>query len=232
MKLKLFSLLFTIALLASTASAATNEEVNVFIEDYNLSNQNNTLELACQIGHDAANTGMNCDIYTVHFSNHKDVFIVTLYPDATNKKGYTARYFWLAPQKKEVLDFSHGVMTYQDFCEEYTGCRINGVTGYEMTKSYFGNSSSHEEEKIVLPEKDNVSDVVENVTQDLCDTVNTTYEIVNETKEVQPDVVEIKMKNSTSQNEVGISANITKQESFDKDSFFESLKKMFDSIFN
>ena len=227
MKLKLLSIILILTLLPLTGAAATNEEVNVFIDNYNLSTQNNTLELACQIGHDAANAGMNCDIYTVHFSNHKDVFIVTLYPEATNKKGYTARYFWLAPQKKEVLDFTHGVMTYQDFCEEYSGCRIKGVTGYEMVKSYFGNSSFEEQVEI----SNNTTQVVENLTKDVCDAVNTTYELANQTKEVQPDVVEIKMKNSTSQNEVGISANITKQESFDKDSFFESLKRMFDSIF-
>lgn len=77
----------------------------------------------------------------------------------------------------------------------------------------------------------NTSQTVENLTQDLCDTVNKTYEVDNETADVKPDTIELKMKNSTSKNEVGLTANISTQESFNEDSFFESIKQLFKSIF-
>jgi len=77
MKLKLFSMLFVAMLAIPLASATgnyvtpTKEQVTQVMLDYNLSNQNNSYQLACEIGQYVSEEyGWNCDIRELNFTKH------------------------------------------------------------------------------------------------------------------------------------------------------------------
>lgn len=147
MKLKLISTLLIFTLLATSASAAyvTPEKYQVteYMQNYNLNNENNSLQLACEIGQYVSEEyGWNCDIRELKFTKHSPVYINVFYPAADTKKGYEAYYGWFGPQKKEVTSFwdSNKRMDYRDWYEPEKGeCGISGVCSYGIVESYFGN---------------------------------------------------------------------------------------------
>ena len=147
MKLKLISTLLIFTLLATSASAAyvTPEKYQVteYMQNYNLNNENNSLQLACEIGQYVSEEyGWNCDIRELKFTKHSPVYINVFYPAADTKKGYEAYYGWFGPQKKEVTSFwdSNKRMDYRDWYEPAKGeCGISGVCSYGIVESYFGN---------------------------------------------------------------------------------------------
>ena len=161
MKLKLLSTLLIFTLFATAVSAApvTPEkyEENEYMNNYNLDSQNNSYELACEIGQYVSETyGWNCDIRQLNFTNHTPVYINVFYPAADNKKGYDAYYAWFGPQKKEVTCFwgKDQRMYYRDWYEPGRECYIFGVESYGIVKSYYGNVT-----------EENPTDSVENVTE-------------------------------------------------------------------
>lgn len=152
MKLKLISTLLIFALLATSASAASitpeRYQVTEYMQNYNLHNENNSLQLACEIGQYVSEEyGWNCDIRELKFTKHAPVYINVFYPAADTKKGYEAYYGWFGPQKKEVRDFykvdeisNNKVMYYRDWGSTNSNwCGIQAVCSYGIVKSYFGN---------------------------------------------------------------------------------------------
>lgn len=151
MKLKLLSILFVAMLSIPLASATgnsvtpTKEQVTRAMLDYNLSNQNNSYQLACEIGQYVSEEySWNCDIRELNFTKHAPIYINVFYPAADNKKGYEAYYGWFGPQRKEVTTFydKSKTMSYRDWGSSMKfDCGITGVTSYNTVKSYFGNES-------------------------------------------------------------------------------------------
>jgi hypothetical protein len=135
-------------MLATTASAAVTPEklrVTEFMNNYDLDNQNNSLQLACEIGQFVSEEyGWNCDIRELIFTKHAPIYINVFYPAANNKKGYEAYYGWFGPQKNEVTRFTgkDRRMYYRDWYESGKECYISGVRSYPIVKSYFGNVTS------------------------------------------------------------------------------------------
>ena len=187
-KYKLFSILLIFALFATTATATPNYitpekfRVTEYMNNYCLNGQNNSLQLACEIGQYVSEEyGWNCDIRQLNFSKHTPVYINVFYPAADNKKGYQAYYGWFGPQRKEVTGFwdSDKKMYYRDWYEPGKECYVSGVCSYGIVKSYFGNvteenestqpeeytsvqdipvvivNDSHDEEKLILLNSDN-----------------------------------------------------------------------------
>jgi len=152
MKLKLISTILIFTLLATSASAASitpeRYQVTEYMQNYNLHNENNSLQLACEIGQYVSEEyGWNCDIRELKFTKHAPVYINVFYPAADTKKGYEAYYGWFGPQKKEVKDFykvdemsNNKVMYYRDWGSTNSNwCGIQAVCSYGIVKSYFGN---------------------------------------------------------------------------------------------
>jgi hypothetical protein len=150
MKLKFLSIFLIFALLSvSTASASaaikpTKDQVTTVLSGYDLQGQNNTYQLACEIGNYTAETyHWNCDIRKVTFKNHAPAYINVFYPEANNSKGYKAAYFWLGPQKKEVEYLDYGAFWYKDLGDlQSATCRIDNVCSWNTIKSFWGNSTA------------------------------------------------------------------------------------------
>lgn len=145
MKITPFISLLFVLLLANTSLAAsvTPEKylVTEAIQNYNLNGQNNSLQLACEIGQYVSETyGWNCDIRQLNFTKHAPVYINVFYPAADNKKGYEAYYGWFGPQKKEVTGFTKDKkMYYRDWYKPGNECYISGLKSYGIVQSYWGN---------------------------------------------------------------------------------------------
>ncbi len=156
MKIKLITSILLFALLSTTASAAyvTPEKYQVteYMNNYPLHNQNNSYQLACEIGqYVSSEYGWNCDIRQLNFTKHAPVYLNVFYPAADNKKGYEAYYGWFGPQKKEVTGFwgKDKRMYYTDWYEPgQDNCAISGVCSYGIVKSYFGNVTTENEASI------------------------------------------------------------------------------------
>ncbi len=164
MKLLPYISLFFIALLTTTSLASAEYitpekyQVNEYINNYNLNNENNSLQLACEIGQFVSEEyNWNCDIRQLNFSNHAPVYINVFYPAAPNQKGYEAYYGWFGPQKKEVTSFAgkDKKMYYTDWHDPGYECYISGVCSYGIVKSYFGNVT---EEEIIDEPDENVTE--------------------------------------------------------------------------
>lgn len=146
---KLITITLALLILSSIGSAAgvnpPKDDLTAFMQDYNLNGENNSLQLACEIGQNASEQGWNCDVREITFGNHTPVYIDVFYPAADNKKGYDAYYGWFGPQKKEVTGFwgkDHKMM-YRDWGSSKTfNCYLSGVKSYPIVKSYFGNVTS------------------------------------------------------------------------------------------
>lgn len=166
MKIKLITSILIFALLSTTTSAAYvtpgKYQVTEVMNNYPLHNQNNSYQLACEIGQYVSEEyGWNCDIRQLNFSNHAPVYVNVFYPTADNKKGYEAYYGWFGPQKKEVTGFwgKDKRMYYTDWYEPSQGkCAISGVCSYNIVKSYFGNvTEEYIIEPVVIPEENNTT---------------------------------------------------------------------------
>ncbi len=180
MKLLPFISLFFIALLAAPSLASsttyitpTRENVTGIMLDYNLDNQNNSYQLACEIGQYVSEEyGWNCDIRELKFATHSPIYINVFYPAADNKNGYKAYYGWFGPQKKEVTLFwgKDKNMYYKDWNSNSTKeCKISGVKNYNIVKSYFGGRTSEPVLNITDPvgppeENNSTTQPVENTT--------------------------------------------------------------------
>lgn len=154
MKLLPYLSLFFVALLTTTSLAAAEYvtpekyQVNEYMDRYSLDNQNNSLQLACEIGQFVSETyNWNCDIRQLNFSNHAPVYLNVFYPAADNKKGYEAYYGWFGPQRKEATRFtgSDHKMYYTDWHNPGAECYLSGLCSYGVVKSYFGNVTTPEE---------------------------------------------------------------------------------------
>ena len=169
-KYKLFSTLLIFALLATTATATPNYvtpgkyQVTGVMQNYNLDNQNNSYQLACEIGQYVSEEyNWNCDIRELKFTNHTPIYINVFYPAADNKRGYEAYYGWFGPQKKEVTTFwtrdqnKHVIMYYRDWGSQTKGrCQIIGLCNASIVKSYFGNVTE-KNETVIEPVTENES---------------------------------------------------------------------------
>ena len=149
MKLKVLSLFLIFTLLSvSTASASaaitpTKDQVTTVLAGYDLQGQNNTYQLACEIGQYVSEKyKWNCDIREVSFKNHVPAYVNVLYPTANNSKGYKAVYFWLGPQKKEVQYLDYGAFRYKDLGDlRDATCRIDNVCSWQTVYSFYGNNT-------------------------------------------------------------------------------------------
>lgn len=146
------SILFTLFTFPVTATpdyvTPLKDNVTSVMNDYNLGGQNNSIQLAYEIGENVSSAyGWNCDILKITFKDHQPVYINTFYPASDNQKGYLAYYGWFGPQKKEVTVFwgkDHNMYYKTWGTEGKAGCRIPCVVKYEIVKSYFGNNTQQE----------------------------------------------------------------------------------------
>ncbi len=154
MKLLPYLSLFFVALLTTTSLASAEYvtpekyQVNEYINNYNLDGQNNSLQLACEIGQFVSEEyGWNCDIRQLNFTNHAPVYLNVFYPAVDNEKGYEAYYGWFGPQWKEVTRFtgSDHKMYYTDWHDPGAECYLSGLCSYGIVKSYFGNITEENE---------------------------------------------------------------------------------------
>lgn len=211
MKLLPYLSLFFVALLTMTSLAAADYvtpekyQVNEYINNYNLGGQNNSLQLACEIGQFVSEEyNWNCDIRQLNFTNHAPVYLNVFYPAAPNEKGYEAYYGWFGPQKREVTRFtsSDHKMYYTDWHMPGAECYLSGLCSYGIVKSYYGNVT---EEVIEEP----VEDVIENESTQPVENINTSHEdekiiILNssnnnptETAKVENSTIKTVVNNST-----------------------------------
>ncbi len=167
MNIKVISSFFIFILFASsiaTAASVTPDKIRVtkVMNNYGLDNQNNSYQLACEIGQYVSEEyGWNCDIRQLNFTTHAPVYLNVFYPAADNKKGYEAYYGWFGPQKKEVTSFTgkDKRMYYTDWYEPEKGnCVITGVCSFDIVKSYFGNvTDEYIIEPVVITEENNTT---------------------------------------------------------------------------
>lgn len=228
MKLKLLTILILLALSTSTASAEiipTKEQVTQAMSDYDLDNQNNSYNLACEIGQYVSDEyGWNCDIRQLNFSNHAPVYLDVLYPASDNKKGYEAYYGWFGPQKKEVTGFlgKDKKMYYRDWSVSGHECYVSGLKSYGIVASYYGNVT-----------EENTTDPVQNVTENETDE-SPIEEIVNNTTEplTNDSGFEMNIYNETTGAVVDIAAEIPDKvsEEGQKD-YLEAVKHFFNAVF-
>lgn len=135
--------LFTTSVNASSVNPP-KDNITTFMQGYDLNGENNSLQLACEIGQAAADEGWNCDVREITFGNHTPVYINVFYPEADNTKGYDAYYGWFGPQKIEVTGFwgKDRKMMYRDWgSSKAFGCSISKVKSYHIVKSYWGNGT-------------------------------------------------------------------------------------------
>ena len=210
MKILPFISLFCISLLATSCMAAANYvtpekyQVNEYMNNYYLGDQNNSYELACEIGQYVSETyGWNCDIRRVNFTNHDPVYINAFYPAADNKKGYEAYYGWFGPQRKEVTSFTgkDKRMYYRDWFEPGRECYISGIESYGIVKSYYGNVTeenttdpviiidpveepAHNEENLVIQTNSSLSAENSTVKTVIADSVDANNTVENSTNVV------------------------------------------------
>jgi len=146
------------------AASVTPEKYQVteVMNNYGLDNQNNSYQLACEIGQYVSEEyGWNCDIRQLNFTKHAPIYLNVFYPAAPNQKGYKAYYGWFGPQKKEVTGFwgKDKRMYYTDWYEPGKGnCAIDGVCSFGIVKSYFGNvTEEYIIEPVVIDEENNTT---------------------------------------------------------------------------
>ena len=180
MKLLPYLSLFFVALLTTTSLAAAEYvtpekyQVNEYMNNYNLDGQNNSLQLACEIGQFVSEEyNWNCDIRQLNFTNHAPVYLNVFYPAADNEKGYEAYYGWFGPQWKEVTRFtgSDHKMYYTDWYDPGAECYLSGLCSYGIVQSYFGNVTEEEE---IIEEPD--EDVIENESTQPIEIINSSHE--------------------------------------------------------
>jgi len=216
LKYKLFSTLLIFALLATTATATSNYitpekyDVTQVLNNYSLNNQNNSLQLACEIGQYVSETyNWNCDIRQLNFSKHAPVYINVFYPAANNSKGYLAYYGWFGPQRKEVTGFwgSDKKMYYRNWSGPGHECYVSGVCSYEIVKSYFGNTTEENETTppivIIIPDNTNGSAPAKPMHETQAEVYNNTFENSGNNNTVQS----IDLENSEINNTVENSTN-------------------------
>ncbi len=159
---KLSTLLVLFALVVPAMASNNNtitplkENVTEVMNNYDLNGQNNSLQLACEIGQYVSEEyGWNCDIRQLNFTKHAPVYINVFYPAADNKKGYEAYYGWFGPQRKEVTGFwgKDKKMYYRDWYEPGNECYISGLQGYGIVQSYFGDIQNTDPVEIVEPDE-------------------------------------------------------------------------------
>ena len=142
----IFTLLSVSTVSASAAITPTRDQVTTVLSGYDLQGQNNTYQLACEIGQYVSEKyKWNCDIREVSFKNHVPAYVNVLYPTANNSKGYKAVYFWLGPQKKEVQYLDYGAFRYKDLGDlRDATCRIDNVCSWSTVYSFYGNDTTQE----------------------------------------------------------------------------------------
>lgn len=204
-------LLFIALLATSTLAAAeyvTPERylVTECMQNYDLGGQNNSLQLACEIGQFVSEEhGWNCDIRQLNFTKHDPVYVNVFYPAADNKKGYDAYYGWFGPQKKEVTGFTgkDKKMYYRDWYEPGHVCYVSGVCSFGIVKSYFGNVTEENttapvaisEENNTVPE--NIHIVVMNNSQNKDISVINSSNSTVQTVELEDNNITNTVENST-----------------------------------
>ena len=196
MKLKVLSLFLIFTLLgvstvsASAAITPTKDQVTTVLAGYDLQGQNNSYELACEIGQYVSEKyEWNCDIRKLTFSNHTDVYIDVFYPASDNERGYRAYYGWFGPQHKEVWGFNGGTMYYCDWgITKNTGCRINGVCSWGIVKSFWGNTTE--------PSNQTVNNTTASTTTQILSVTNETVVRVAENNTMYP-VTEAQANNNS-----------------------------------
>lgn len=219
------SVLLTLVVFSTAGMAAATgginppkENITTYLQGYDLQGQNNSLELACEIGQNVTELGWNCDVYVIHFSGHKDEYVNTFYHYENNAKGYKACYYWLGPQKKEVEDISKKEFKYKNLgVSGVFNCQIPGMLRYERVNSFFGKDLTVEE-NTTIEENTTAEENVSNEINNTCDPVkNTTEEVVNNTVENETEnltsTIELNVKNYTSGNSANITANLQSQPS-------------------
>lgn len=175
---KLFSLLI-IFFVATNLAAATGvnppkQDIDTWLDAYELHGQNNTYKLACEIGQAASEHGWNCDIREGRFENHSTEYINVFYPEHDNAKGYLAYYTWFGPQKLIVEGLDSGIFKYKNFGDDRKAtCQIKGMKSCNIIKSYFGDKPTPTDPKPDIASPVEVSNntfsndrAVENVTLD------------------------------------------------------------------
>ncbi len=153
--IKFFIPFIFLLLLACNASAEyitpPKYSVTECIQQYYGNDAPNSYSVACEIGEFVSEKYCwNCDIRQVNFTNHTPIYINVFYPEAENKKGYTAYYGWFGFQSKEVTKFTgkDKKLYYTDWYEPGKECFISGVTSYGIVKSYYGNVTTSPENDI------------------------------------------------------------------------------------
>lgn len=228
MKLLPYLSLFFVALLTTTSLASAEYvtpekyQVNEYMDRYSLDNQNNSLQLACEIGQFVSETyNWNCDIRQLNFSNHAPVYLNVFYPAADNEKGYEAYYGWFGPQRKEVTRFTRQdkKMYYTDWHNPGAECYLSGLCSYGVVESYFGNVT--EENRTV---EEPVEDVIENESTQPVEIINSSHEddkiIILDSSNNTTETT--KVENNTIENNVVNSTNTVNNQGF-----IDSVKQYF-----
>lgn len=230
---KILSMLLTFAVL-STAGAATGinppkENIDSYLNGYDLRGENNSLELACEVAENATELGWNCDIYVVHFAEGKDIIVNTFYHYEENKKGYKACYYWLGPQHKEVEDISKKQFKFRTIGSNGGfGCEIKGMRCYERVKSYFGkdlpivenNETVEENTTTVVEENESCEPPVDNITEEAQEQDNNT----DVPEETCTGSISFEAENYSSNNSVKLTADLNKPSKGMLDEIAEAFK--------
>ncbi|MDD4588939.1 MAG: hypothetical protein PHG06_00720 [Parabacteroides sp.] len=147
--IRIIGILCILTMFTTSVNAAgvnpPKDNLTTFMKNYDLNGENNSLQLACEIGQAAADEGWNCDVREITFGNHTPVYINVFYPPADNKKGYDAYYGWFGPQKKEVTGFwgkDHKMMYRGWGSSTAFMCYTSGVKSYPIVQSYWGNGTT------------------------------------------------------------------------------------------
>lgn len=163
--IRIISILCIFAMFAtSTTASGVNPpkcDVTTLMQGYDLNGENNSLQLACEIGQAASEQGWNCDVREITFGNHTPIYINVFYPAADNKIGYDAYYGWFGPQRKEVTGFwgKDKKMMHRDWGSSKSfSCSISKVKSYSIVKSYFGNGTTTDPVVVVEPNETTVPD--------------------------------------------------------------------------
>lgn len=221
--------LFFIAPVSAGYITPTKENVTEVMSGYDLKGENNSLQLACEIGEYVSEEyNWNCDIRELIFSKHAPVYINVFYPSANTARGHDGYYAWFGPQKKEVAGFwtKDKVMNYRDWGSEDSWCGLQGVCSYGIVKSYFGDDTEEEviTDPVILPENETP------VNESYCTVESNNNSIESPNIVENSTVVEASGNNSGSMNSVENSSGVINNQG--NGNWFQQLKFELSNISN